>query len=99
MLNDNRISELHDFLKPELIFPNINLRGGICFFLWNKQYDNSKDLTEMFTYKDSLSPTAYRRSLKTKGSKILIRHYKAIEILNKIRGYRCLLLLKIMCHL
>ncbi|HLS11812.1 MAG TPA: Eco57I restriction-modification methylase domain-containing protein [Flavobacteriaceae bacterium] len=89
MLNDNRISELHDFLKPELIFPNINLRGGICFFLWNKQYDNSKDLTEMFTYKDSLSPTAYRRSLKTKGSKILIRHYKAIEILNKIRGYRC----------
>jgi hypothetical protein len=33
MLNDTHISELHDYLKPELIFQNINLRGGICHFL------------------------------------------------------------------
>jgi hypothetical protein len=49
MLNDIQISELHDFLKPDLIFQNINLRGGICYFLWNKSYDNSKSLTKVFT--------------------------------------------------
>ena len=27
MLHDNHISELHDFLNPELIFPGTNNRG------------------------------------------------------------------------
>ncbi len=49
MLNDKHISELHDFLKPELIFPSTNNRGGICFFLRNKMYNNSKELTKIFT--------------------------------------------------
>ncbi|HPA62392.1 MAG TPA: Eco57I restriction-modification methylase domain-containing protein, partial [Spirochaetota bacterium] len=84
MLNDIHISELHDFLEPELIFKNINLRGGICYLLWDKSYDNSKDLTKMCTYKDNLIPTCFCRSLKTEGSYILIRHNVAVEMLNKI---------------
>jgi len=84
MLNDIHISELHDFLEPELIFKNINLRGGICYLLWDKEHDNSKDLTKMFTYKNDLNPTVYTRSLKVEGSDILIRHGIAIEMLKKI---------------
>ena len=33
MLNDKHISELHDFLKPDILFQNTNNRGGVCFFL------------------------------------------------------------------
>ena len=55
MLNDIHIAELHDFLKPDLIFQNINLRGGICYFLWTTDYDNTRDLTKVFTYKDDLT--------------------------------------------
>lgn len=87
MLNDIHISELHDFLEPELIFKNINLRGGICYLLWEKEHDNSKNLTKMFTYKDDLSPTVYTRSLKVEGSDILIRHSIAIEMLKKINSH------------
>jgi hypothetical protein len=57
MLNDIHISELHDFLKPELIFQNINLRGGICYFLRDKSYDNSVNgFNKVFTYNDDLTP-------------------------------------------
>jgi len=88
MLNDIHISELHDFLKPDLIFENINLRGGICYFVWDKNYDNSKNLTKVFTYNNDLSPSMVKRSLKTEGSDILIRHKTAIEILQKIKSHK-----------
>lgn len=86
MLNDINISELHDFLKPELIFPNTNLRGGVCYLLRDKNYDNSQSLTKVFTYNDSLNSTLINRSLKTKGSDILIRHAVAVDILQKIKS-------------
>lgn len=87
MLADIHISELHDFLVPELIFKNINLRGGICYLLWDKNYDNSKDLTKMYTYKDDLNPKLYKRKLKTEGSDILIRHSLAIDMIKKINSH------------
>lgn len=85
MLNDSEISELHDFLKPDVIFPNINLRGGICYLLWDNQHDNSKDLTKVYTYNEDLNSTTNLRSLKTEGSDILIRHNRAIEITEKVK--------------
>lgn len=87
MLNDIRISQLHDFLKPELIFENINLRGGICFFLWDKNYDNIKNMTKVLTYKNNLTSKSNIRSLKTEDSNILIRHSIAVEILKKIKSH------------
>ncbi|MCK5293098.1 MAG: Eco57I restriction-modification methylase domain-containing protein, partial [Arcobacteraceae bacterium] len=87
MLNDIHISQLHDFLKPDLIFENINLRGGICYFIRDKDYDNTKDLTKVYTYQNDLTPKINTRSLKTDGSDILIRHNLAIEMLKKIKSH------------
>jgi hypothetical protein len=86
MLDDIKISELHDFLKPELIFPNINLRGGVCYFLRDSNYDNSKDLTKVFTYGDNLTPILNSRNLKTEDSDILIRHSIAVDIIQKVKS-------------
>jgi len=85
MLHDTHLSQLHDFLKPDILFPDINLRGGICFFLMDKNYDNDKDLTKVFTYKDTLEPKTSDRSLKTQDSDIFIRHNLAVNILEKIK--------------
>jgi hypothetical protein len=87
MLNDTHISELHDFLNPELIFENINLRGGICYFIWDKDFDNRKELTKVFTYKDDLTPKINSRNLKTEDSDILIRHSIGIEIISKVNSH------------
>ncbi|WP_299099666.1 Eco57I restriction-modification methylase domain-containing protein [uncultured Winogradskyella sp.] len=86
MLNDKNVSELHDFLKPDIIFSNTNNRGGICFFLRDKSYDNSEDLTKVFTYNDNLIPTQSLRNLKTEDSDILIRHSIAVDILKKVKS-------------
>lgn len=85
MLNDRNISELHDFLNPDIIFPNTNNRGGICFFLRDKNYDNSDVLTKVFTYADNLNPSQNLRSLKTEDSDILIRHGIAVNIIKKVK--------------
>jgi hypothetical protein len=87
MLNDKHISELHDFLKPDILFQNTNNRGGICYFIRDKSYDNAKSLTKVFTYKNNLIPILYTRSLKTPDSDILIRHTIALEIINKIKSH------------
>ena len=36
MLNSKHISELHDFPNTEDCFPGVNIRGGVCYFLWCK---------------------------------------------------------------
>jgi hypothetical protein len=84
MLNDTHISELHDFLNPELLFQDINIRGGICYFLWQKEYNNQKHLTQVYTYKEDLTPNVKLRSLKTKNSNILIRHSIGVGIIEKL---------------
>ena len=85
MLNDTKISELHDFLKPDIIFPNTNNRGGICFFLRDKNYNNSNELVKVFTYNDSLIPNFRYRQLRTSDSDIFIRHSIGVEIINKVK--------------
>lgn len=87
MLNDIHISELHDFLKPDLMFQNINLRGGVCFFLRDEKYDNTSNLVKVYTYNDTLNPKLSVRNLKIEDSDIFIRHSIAIEILEKIKSY------------
>ena len=86
MLNDIHISQLHDFLKPDLIFQGINLRGGVCFVLRDKKYNNIDKLVDIYTYNDSLTPKVNRRNLKTEDSDIFIRHSMAVDILKKIES-------------
>lgn len=86
MLNDIHISELHDFLKPDLVFQGINLRGGVCFFLRDKKYDNTKSLVNVYTYNNTLTPKLNLRNLKTEDSDIFIRHSVSVDILKKVKS-------------
>jgi Eco57I restriction-modification methylase len=86
MLNDNKISVLHDFLNPEQVFPNTNIRGGICNFLWEKNYNNEKSLIKVVTHQLNTVPVTVYRSLKTEHSDTFIRHGIAISIVKKIRN-------------
>ena len=42
MLNDKNIAILHDFLNPKQVFPNTNIRGGVCYFLWDQKHNNKQ---------------------------------------------------------
>ena len=87
MLNDERIVEIHDFLNPSIIFPSTNIRGGVCFILWDKNYDNKNDLVKVVTYGDSLSDKkVIKRKIKLDDEDIFIRHNESLEILRKIKS-------------
>lgn len=84
MLNDEQISEIHDFPETSDCFPGVNIRGGVCYFLWEKGHKGNCKVT---THKsDSVSKTV-ERPLLEEGSEIFIRYNEAISILRKVRKF------------
>ena len=84
MLSDPHINRLDDYLFPETVFPNTNIRGGLCYFLWNKNYNGTKYLTRVVTHGENCIESDVMRSLKTPNVETFIRSFKAISILNKV---------------
>jgi site-specific DNA-methyltransferase (adenine-specific) len=39
MLKDKRIKMLHDFPKSRDCFPTVDIAGGVCYFLWDRDYN------------------------------------------------------------
>ena len=82
MLNDKCIKELHDFPNTNDCFPGVNIRGGVCYFLWDKNY-NGLQFTKVIThYKNNL--VSSNRNLMYKKIDVFIRYNEAIVILDKV---------------
>lgn len=85
MLDDTHIKELHDCLHPEEIFPNTNNRGGICYFLWDRAYDNeANDQMKVVTHNGNGELIESVRPMKTRDLDIFIRNSSALSILDKV---------------
>lgn len=84
MLNDRRIKILHDFPDTSDCFPGINIRGGVCYFLWERDYNGD---CEVYNHKgDSLS-NPIKRSLIEKDQGVFVRYNQAISILRKVQTF------------
>ncbi len=87
MLNDNHIQELHDFLNPADLFPDTNIRGGVCVFTRNTNYDNSQMQVKVVTHQTNKAPITVMRPLRSGDSDIFIRHGIAISIIDKVNRF------------
>ena len=81
MLLDTRIKELHDFPISSDCFPNVEIKGGVCYFLWEKNY-NAK--ARFYTHFGGEITSVAERFLKEKNCNTLIRYNEAIPILQKV---------------
>lgn len=81
LLNDDRIAEIHDFPETSDVFPGLNIRGGVCYFLWEKAHTGN---CKVYNYKQGASDLPATRPLLEKGSEIFIRYNDAIGILRKV---------------
>lgn len=85
MLNNEQLSEIHDFPETSDCFPGLNIRGGVCYFLWEK---NHKGNCKVTTHKSGTVGNAVERPLLEKGSEVFIRYNEAISILQKVRKFK-----------
>ncbi|MGB2013519.1 MAG: Eco57I restriction-modification methylase domain-containing protein [Flavobacteriaceae bacterium] len=83
MINDTSIRQLHDFLDANEVFPGVQIKGGICYFLWDR---DNKGKCNVHSYDKGEILSVKERFLKEDGTKILIRFNEAIDILNKVKS-------------
>ena len=81
MLADDRLRSMDDFLSAADVFPGVGLKGGVCYFLWNRDHPGLCDVTTHF--KDWPVSTA-TRPLMENGADIFIRFNEGLSILKKV---------------
>lgn len=81
MLTDNRLRSMDDFLSAADVFPGVGLKGGVCYFLWNRDHPGLCDVSTHF--KDWPTSTA-TRPLMENGADIFIRFNEGLSILKKV---------------
>lgn len=81
MLSDNRLRSIADYLSAADVFPGVGLKGGVCYFLWEK--DNRGPCRVSTHFKDWPISTTTRPLLEA-GANIFIRFNEGVSILRKV---------------
>ena len=83
MLTDERLRSIDDYLSASDVFPGVGLKGGVCYFLWNR--DNPGPCSVTTHFKDWPASNATRPLLE-EGADIFIRFNEGLSILKKVVG-------------
>lgn len=81
MINDKRIKFIYDFENAKECFKDINLDGGVCYFLWDNNYQGKTNF--IFKSKEGKEISSYRY-LKNSFSENITRDSRQISIIEKI---------------
>ena len=85
MLHDNRLRIIHDYPQAYECFPGVQIKGGVCYFLWNR--DNRGDCM-VITHQNGEIGNPVSRPLLENGSDVFIRYNEAISILHKVVSFK-----------
>lgn len=83
MLTDKRLNTIHDFPETQDVFGGVNIRGGICYFLWNNKTEEDCNVYNHF--KGNINYE--KRPLLEKNAETFIRYNRAITILRKVQKF------------
>ena len=81
MLADDRLRSIDDYLSASDVFPGVGLKGGVCYFLWDRDNPGPCQVTTHF--KDWPVSTVSRPLLE-KGVDVFIRFNEGLSILKKV---------------
>ncbi len=81
MLTDDCLRSIDDYLSASDVFPGVGLKGGICFFLWDRQHPGPCRVTTHFKGEP---PSIATRPLLEKGVDVFIRFNEGLSILKKV---------------
>lgn len=83
MLKEHRLRNLVDYPKLYDGFPGVKIRGGVSYFLWDRNYDGECTVQTMWDGKPTGMPVARRLDAYD----VLVRRNEAVPILEKIRAF------------
>ncbi len=78
MLNDDRIRKLVDYENASDCFPGVDIAGGICYFLWERDYHGDCEVVNIHNDEE----TSAIRALNEFPT--FIRHSQAVSIIRKV---------------
>lgn len=81
MLKDDRLRSIDDYVISSDVFPGVALKGGVCYFLWERYNRGPCHVTTHF--KDE-SPSTSTRPLLEKGADVFVRFNDGLSILKKV---------------
>ncbi len=81
MLADERVCSIDDYLSAADVFPGVGLKGGVCYFLWDRDHPGLCTVSTHF--KDWPVSTATRRLMEN-GADVFIRFNEGLSILKKV---------------
>jgi len=81
MLTDNRLRSIYDYLTASEVFPGVGLKGGVCYFLWDRDNPGPCRVTTHFK---NWPVSSVSRSLLEEGVDVFIRFNEGLSILKKV---------------
>jgi hypothetical protein len=81
MLTDRRVRSIDDYLTASDVFPGVGLKGGVCYFLWDRDNPGTCRVT---TYYKNEPPSTATRPLLEEGADVFIRFNEGLSILKKV---------------
>lgn len=79
LLHDPRFVKIVDYTDASECFPSADIGGGVCYFLWDNNYDGECTIS---TIVEGEVRTTMKRSLSEWD--VLVRHNDTVELLRKI---------------
>lgn len=84
MLTDKHLTNLVDYFDSTDCFPGVDISGGICYFLWDRE---NEDDCKVISYRDG-KKSELKRPLLRQGEEAFIRFNEAISIIDKVSEKR-----------
>ena len=84
-VNDKRIKCLFDYQDATEIFPSVEIKSGVSYFLWDKDYNGSCHIVESAIDDEVIESDRFLRSEYDEG---FIRYSRAIPIIEKVASFK-----------
>ena len=81
MLSDDRLRSIDDHLSAADVFPGVGLKGGVCYFIWDRE---NRGLCRVATHFKDWPVSEATRPLLEEGADIFVRFNEGVSILRKV---------------
>ncbi len=84
MLRDHHFVKIVDYPQLYDVFPGVKIRGGVSYWLWNRDHDGDCEIITKIG-NEILGAPSFRR---LDAYDVLVRRNEAVKILDRVAGFR-----------